>query len=621
MLTFLWAMRPYCRQVAGQLVLGSVAGIVMNTAVVLPAILLGRAIDRALAFERGQAAAAEVGWAALALLGGTLLTEVPRMGKRWWLMTANARIRANVRADAFRGVLAWPMAALQRTPIGDLMARIVGDVEVLGVGVRELTIETWDTLLFSLSFVVTMLLIDARLTVLSLIPVPLAMLLAHATGRWVASRTTRAREASADLTSTLQEDLAGVRVLRLFGRASASVERVARLSRRFAERNLALVRLKAGLQPVYATIMTSGVVLIVWQGSERVIAGAMTLGAFVAYLELYLRLVNRGHRIPQLVNSLQSGAAAYARLRPLLAPALPVAGEPRFASFRAGHTAGITRPPPTPAGGRRRGPAALSLRDLTFRYPGAEAPVLRGLNLEIPAGALVAVTGPVGAGKSALARAILGVYPITSGSVLVDGKPLAELPATERRGLVGYLPQDAWLFSGSLRQNIALDAARLGADDGVHRRAVRLAALADDVAGLPQGLDTQIGEGGVRISGGQRQRVGLARALAAATPHAPALLVLDDPFSAVDVATEAAIVASLREAFGPEARPERQVTIVLCSHRLAGFPHADMVLVLERGSVVETGTHADLLAAGGLYARIYRAQRVAESAAEEPAQR
>jgi len=619
MLRFLWAVRPYCRQVAGQLVLGSAAGIIMNTAVVLPAILLGRAIDRTLAFERGQAGAADVGWAALALLGGTLLTEVPRIGKRWWLMTANARIRANVRADAFRGVLAWPMADLQRTPLGDLMARIVGDVEVLGVGVRELTIETWDTLLFSLSFTVAMLMIDARLTVLSLIPVPLAMLLAHATGRWVASRTIRAREASADLTSTLQEDLAGVRVLRLFGRASASVERVARLSQRFAQRNLELVRLKAGLQPVYATIMTSGVVLVVWQGSERVIAGAMTVGAFVAYLELFLRLVNRGHRIPQLVNSLQSGAAAYTRLRPLLAPALPVAGEPRFASFRAGHVAGITRRT-APVGRRAGGPASLSLRDLTFQYPGAEAPVLRGLNLHIPAGALVAVTGPVGSGKSALARAILGVYPITAGSVLLDGKPLADLPAGERRGLVGYLPQDASLFSGSLRQNIAFDPAGLGGDDGAHRRAIRLAAIEDDVAAFPEGLDTQIGEAGVRISGGQRQRLGLARALAAA-PRAPALLVLDDPFSAVDVATEAAIIASLRHAFGSEAPLEERVTIVLCSHRLAGFPYADIVLVLEHGVVVETGTHADLLAAGGLYARIYRAQRVAESPAMEQARR
>src|SRR5207247_9846560 len=188
------------------------------------------AIDRAFYWGRGDARAAEVGWAALAFVGGTLLTEVPRIAKRWWLMTANARIRANVRADAFRGVLAWPMADVQRTPLGDLMARIIGDVEVLGVGVREFTIEIWDTVLFSLSFIVAMLLIDARLTVLALLPAPLAMLLAHATGRWVARRTTRAREANADLTSTLQEYLTGVRVLRLFGRSNAAVERVASLS-------------------------------------------------------------------------------------------------------------------------------------------------------------------------------------------------------------------------------------------------------------------------------------------------------------------------------------------------------------------------------------------------------
>src|SRR5499426_4818317 len=206
-------MRGYFRQVAGQLALGSIAGIIMNTAVVLPAILLGRAIDRALALERGQATPGEVAWAALLFIAGTLLTELPRIAKRWWLMTANARIRTNLRADAFRGVLGWPMADVQRTPVGELMARIVADVEVLGVGVREFTIETWDTVLFSLSFVVAMLVFDPGLTLVALAPVPLAMILAHATGRWVAARTTRAREANADLTSTIQEHLAGIRVL------------------------------------------------------------------------------------------------------------------------------------------------------------------------------------------------------------------------------------------------------------------------------------------------------------------------------------------------------------------------------------------------------------------------
>src|SRR5438874_1898022 len=375
---YLWAMRPYFRQVAGELCLGSLAGIVMNTAVVLPAILLGRAIDTALALERGTGTPADVTWAAVLFVGGTLLTEGPRIAKRWWLMTANARIRANVRADAFRGVLAWPMADLRTTPIGDLMARIIGDVEVLGVGVREFTIEIWDTVLFSLSFVVAMLVVDPRLTVVALLPVPFAMVLAHATGRWVARRTTRAREASAHLTSAIQEQLSAIRVLRLFGRATASVQRIADRLRTVAERNLSLTRLKGGLQPIYTTVMIAGVVVIVWQGSERVVAGVMTVGAFVAYLELFLRFVNRGHRIPQLVNSVQSGAAAYARLRPLLAPALSVAGEPRFGSFRTGHVTGIEAAPEPPRSGRT-GPIALAVRDLTLRYPGATEPALRGV--------------------------------------------------------------------------------------------------------------------------------------------------------------------------------------------------------------------------------------------------
>src|ERR671918_515098 len=178
MFAFLWQMRPYFRQVAGQLVLGSIAGIIMNTAIVLPAILLGRAIDAVRTFERGDVGAGAVGWAALVFVGGTLLTEGPRIAKRWWLMTANARIRANIRADALRGVIAWPMARLDSTPVGDVMARIIGDVEVLGVGLREFTIETWDTLLFSLSFIVAMLVFDLYLTMLALLPVPVAMLLA-----------------------------------------------------------------------------------------------------------------------------------------------------------------------------------------------------------------------------------------------------------------------------------------------------------------------------------------------------------------------------------------------------------------------------------------------------------
>jgi ATP-binding cassette, subfamily B, multidrug efflux pump len=616
---YLWEMRPYFRQVAGQLVLGSITGIIMNTAVVLPAILLGRAINAALAFERGEVGPSTVGWAALAFVGGTLLTEGPRMAKRWWLMTANGRIRANIRADALRGVIAWPMARLDRTPIGDLMARIIGDVEVLGVGLREFTIETWDTVLFSLSLVVAMLVYDLPLTVLALLPVPMAMLLAKATGGWVAGLTTASRQANASLTTALQEQLAGIRVLRLFGRTGAAVERVDTLSEEQAAANLALVRLRSGLRPVYTTLMSAGVLLVVWQGGEKVVSGAMTLGAFIAYLELYLRFVNRGFRVPQMINSIQGGAAAYARLRPLLAPPPPLSREPPGASFRAGHVAGIQEPapapPPVPSG-----PVAVSLHGVTFRYTTATAPALHDIWLDIPAGALVAVTGPVGSGKSALARALLGLYPLESGQVLLDGRPLEDIPPAERAARTGYLAQDPFLFSGTVRDNILLGSVplRQAQDHGrdgakgcpVPEWAVSCAALGEDLRTLPAGLETEIGELGIRVSGGQRQRIALARAMAAPGLRAPGLLVLDDPFSALDLDTEATIVAALRQLFGPSQPYAQRCTIVLCSHRLSAFPQADRVVVLSHGRVLEQGTHAELSAGNGLYARIYRAQRL-----------
>jgi ABC-type multidrug transport system fused ATPase/permease subunit len=599
---FLWEMRHYFRLVWARLLLGSVGGILMNTAVVLPAILLGRALDKVLALERGQATANDVAWAVVAFVGGTFATEVPRIFKRWFLQTANSRIRAGIRADAFRGVLSWPTERLHRTPVGDIMGRIVSDVEVVGVGIREFTTETWDTVLFSASIVVTMFIYDAGLTVLALLPVPFAMLLAKVSGRWVSGRTTATRQANASLTTSIQEQLAGIRVLRLFGRSDAAAQRVAGLSEAQAEANIDLARLRGGLQPVYSTLMTAGVLLVVWQGGERVVSGALSVGAFVAYLQLFTRFVTRGYRVPQLVNSVQSGAAAWLRVRPL------TAGDMNTVTPRA-RAVGAGREAP-----QRTGAAAVSIQHVTFRYPDATAPALVDVSLDIPAGSLVAITGPVGAGKTSLARALLGVYPLESGSILVDGRSVDEIKPDERAALVGFLPQHAQLFSGSVAENVFFGReARDAGSEAALNRAIEISALAEDLCDFPAGLDTPIGELGIRISGGQRLRVALARAMGAAAPGTPGLLVLDDPFSAVDVDTEAQIVEGLLAAFGPSASPEQQATIVLLSHRLAAFPRADLVVVLRDGAIEEQGAHAELMAAAGLYAHIYSAQRAADA--------
>jgi len=599
---YLWELRAYYRQVVGEVLLGSLCGVIANGAASLPAILLGKAIDTVLAFDQGKADLRAVTLSALAFLGGSLLTELPRIGRRWWVRTAAARIRSNLRADMMRGILDRPMEKLHGVAVGDLMARVIGDVDVVGQAIRMFMVDIWDTMLFSVTLIVTMAIYDPKLTLLALAPAPFALLLSQLIGSRVRRRTGAARAANSRLTAALQENLTGIRVLRLFGRSDASREQIRELSQQQADANLAVVRLRDGMAPVYTTLMMLGIALILAFGGQQVIAGTMTVGSFVAFTQMFLRFSSRSNRLPRLINNIQSGAAAYERLVPWLAHALPVTGEPPKASFDPWRIAAEDgRPEPEQTITAQ--PLGVSLRKVRFYYPNTRKPALQDVNLEIQPGEFVAVTGPVGCGKSALLHAILGEYPVRRGEVLWNGRMVESIPPEERAARSGYLAQEAYLFSGSVGDNIAFDRPDVDLAQGI-----AVAALLPDIETFPQGIDTQIGEQGLRISGGQRQRIALARALGV-SPHAhPGLLLLDDPFSAVDLQTEHQIIKSLRVACGRKAAPEDRATIILASHRLLTFPLADRVIVLSEGAIAEMGTHAQLLAAGGLYAHIFKAQ-------------
>jgi ATP-binding cassette subfamily B multidrug efflux pump len=446
--SFLFALRPYFRQIAGLLVVGSLSGIVMNVAIVLPAVFLGRAINSVLSFERHRASGRSVAVAAALFVAATATTQLPRIAKRYWLGLARNRLKANVRSDALRGVLSWPMERLAAMSVGGVMARVIGDVEVLGTGVGEVIVETWDTLLFSASIVVTMFLYDPTLAAITLAPVPVSLWLAKMAGRLVADRTSVARQSDADLTTVLHEQLGGLRLLRLAGRAGAATERVRAFSTRQAAAELDAIRLDEALSAIYTALLSAGVFFVIWLGGGDVAAGLLSVGGLVAFLQLFVRFVTRAPRIPQMANRVQAAGAAYARLEPLLASPPLISDAGSWSSFRPAQVAGPVAKP-SQRSSRGRAPASLSFEKVTFSYPIGRTAITQ-LDLEVPAGALVAITGPVGSGKSALARLAAGIYGPAEGRVLLDGEPVALLSPEERLRRVGYLGQEPYLFSGSV---------------------------------------------------------------------------------------------------------------------------------------------------------------------------
>jgi ATP-binding cassette subfamily B multidrug efflux pump len=506
-----------------------------------------------------------------------------RMGSRFAMLGAGQWVERDVRDDLFAHLLTMPPAFYHAHRVGDLMSRASSDISA----VRQLagfgTVMMSGTALAFVGTLTAMWLIDPWLTVYALAPFPFLVLVAKRFIHQVEMRSTEVQEQLGVLSAKIQENLGGMPVVRAYTVEAREIADFGRLNDEYLRRSLRLARVQALSVPLMGLVSGIGGLIVLWLGGKAVVDQRITLGAFVAFNAYLAHLAWPTIALGWTLSSIKRGLASMRRIAEILdtrAPADEVRGEAAAA-------------PLLPAG-------PIEFRDLTFSY-GDRGPALEGVSFRVPQGGLVAVVGPTGSGKSTLGLLLCRLFEPPRGTVFVGGVDVGRVSRHRLRRSVGYVPQEAFLFSRSLRDNVLF----AGAAGPEHLRGAAAAAgLGEEVEAFPDGWDTVVGERGLTLSGGQRQRAALARALAGAPPY----LVLDDVLASVDAAKEWEILRSLRAAVTGR-------TTLLITHRLRAAQEADAIVVLDEGRVVETGTHAELVSAGGAYARLWRVQQLEDELA------
>lgn len=500
-----------------------------------------------------------------------------RFAWRYFIFGTSRLIERDLRNRLYAHLLRLPQGYYIQHPTGELMAHATNDLEAIRFACGQGVLMTSDAL-FIVSFsLAAMVGISPWLTLYAFIPLPFLALVVLKFGRIVHRRFQRVQEAFSQLTERVREGLSGVRVIRAFAREE-------RMERVFHETNLAnvranmaLVRIQGIFDPTVGFLAGLGTGLILWFGGRGVLAGELALGDLVAFTSYLGMMIWPMMALGNVVNVLQRGAASMARIQRILST------EPKIQS--------PPKPKPLPAS------RTIEFRNLTFFYPGVHKPALQGINLRIEEGMTLGVVGLTGSGKSTLVRLIPRIYDPPPGTLFLGGVDVRELSLSELRGLIGMVPQDVFLFSTTIRENIAY--GRPEASEEEIWRAAELAGIAEEIRSFPDGLDTVVGERGLTLSGGQRQRIGIARALLLDPP----ILILDDALSSVDAQVEEEILGNLRGVL-------RKKTAIVVAHRISAVREADWIVVLSEGSIVEEGDHNQLLRLGGFYARLCELQAV-----------
>jgi ATP-binding cassette subfamily B protein len=568
-------LRPYVWKYRGGMAMGMGALVLKDIFGAAMPLVIRSGVD---SFTAGLRLATILKFAALlALLAA--LKGVFMYWMRVVLIGISRDIEYDLRNDLFGNLAGLSSDFYAKYQTGDIMARATNDLNavrmMLGPGIMY-----WCETMFTLVLAVAVMLsVDWRLTLMALSPAPLVSLVVIFFGQRIHERFEAIQKMFSDISSRVQENLAGVRVVRAFVQEQAELRKFETLNQAYIAQNIRLARLSGTFMPLLQALIGITFLMVLWIGGYRMLSGRITLGSFVMFNTYMGMLIWPMIAMGWVVNLMQRGAASLKRINELMAAKPSIAAPPNAI------------PLPRPLRGE------IEFRDVEMRYPVTVA--LQDLNLAIAAGSTVAIVGHTGSGKSTLVSLIPRVMDPTAGAVLVDGIDVRELDPEELRRQIGFVPQETFLFSATIGQNIAFGAP--GASREQIRRAAEIAGLAPDIESFPNGFDTVVGERGLTLSGGQKQRTAIARAIL----RDPRILILDDALSSVDTMTEERILNELSAVM-------RGRTTILISHRVSTVKNADMIFVIEQGTVAEQGSHRQLLEAGGYYADLYQKQLLEE---------